>query len=233
MHCPGCGSAMKRLAVDGHGGTSVEIDLCMGCRAFWFDTFEDLHLTPAATLKLFAMIAGQSAAGTPALAKVCFCPKCSTRLVLTHDRQRNTPFQYWRCDRGHGKFTPFVDFLREKDFICPLSPQQITELRENIQMVHCSNCGAPIDLTKASACPHCGSPLSMLDMKKMLETARHLEKASHPATVPPRFANDEGQAAALFAKLKADAATRQATSPFGLVEAGLEAVAEWLHELIG
>jgi len=30
------------------------------------------------------------------------------------------------------------DFLREKDFIHPLSPQQINELRKNIQIVKCS-----------------------------------------------------------------------------------------------
>jgi hypothetical protein len=231
--CPGCGSVMKRLAVEGHAGMKVEIDLCMSCRAFWFDTFEDLRLTPAATLKLFALIADQPAAGSPALAKVLFCPKCGIRLALTHDRQRNTPFQYWRCDREHGKFTPFVDFLREKDFICPLSPQQIAELRQNVQMVHCSNCGAPIDLAKASACPHCGSPLSMLDMKRMLETARQLERASHRAPgplPPPRLAQDDGHIAALFTTLKFNAASG---SPLGLIELGLQSVAEWLRDLTG
>src|SRR5437764_641337 len=95
------------------------------------------------------------------------CPTCGVQLRLTHDRQRNTAFTYWRCDAGHGRFTPFVDFLREKDFIKPLSPQQLAELRRSVQTIHCANCGAPIDLTRDSTCGHCGAALSMLDLKKV------------------------------------------------------------------
>jgi hypothetical protein len=47
------------------------------------------------------------------------------------------------------------DFLREKNFIRPLTPEQIAELRRNIQIVNCSNCGAPIDLARGAACGHC------------------------------------------------------------------------------
>ena len=53
------------------------------------------------------------------------------------------------------------DFLREKNFVRPLSADQLTALRQNVQSVNCSNCGAPIDLAKTSACGHCGSPLEV------------------------------------------------------------------------
>src|SRR6476619_6323709 len=105
MQCPGCGTAMRRLTVEAVLGATVEIDVCSQCRAFWFDPFESIHLTPASTLQPF-----------PA---ACRCPRCGTRLLPTHDRQRNTPFEYLRCERGHGRFTRFNDFLREKDFVRP------------------------------------------------------------------------------------------------------------------
>ena len=74
------------------------------------------------------------------------CARCDLRLIDTHDRQRDTPFRYWRCGRRHGRFITFFDFLREKDFVRPLTPAQVAELRAQVRSVNCSNCGAPIDL---------------------------------------------------------------------------------------
>ena len=56
------------------------------------------------------------------------CPRCRGRLRLTHDRQRNTSFTYLRCRNGHGRLTTFFDFLREKDFVKPLTAQQLADL---------------------------------------------------------------------------------------------------------
>ena len=91
--------------------------------------FKSLQLAPASTLKLMKFIGENSSfAETPA-AEVLRCPICQDKLLLTHDWQRNTPFTYWRCDKEHGHFIGFFDFLREKDYIRPLSPQQIAKLR--------------------------------------------------------------------------------------------------------
>ena len=204
-------------------GTSVDINFCLGCRAFWFEPFETLHLTRGSTLKLFAVIADQApAVAASSVPNACYCPKCDARLLLTRDRQHNTSFQYWRCDRGHGRFTSFVDFLREKDFIRPLSPQQIKELRKNIQMINCSNCGAAIDLTRDSVCGHCGSPLSMLDTKKMAEMAKSetTGPAHEPAEIP-----------ALILLRESNAGRDAGSSSFSLVDLGLQAVAKWLRDL--
>ena len=105
------------------------------------------------------------------------CPRCNQRLALTHDLQsRATKFEYWRCLK-HGHFT-FLQFLTEKDFVRPLTPKQIAELRQNVQAVNCSNYGIPIDLVTQSACPHCGSPLSMIDMTQIAAHIRELEQAA-------------------------------------------------------
>jgi len=193
---------MERLTLDAVLGAKVDVDVCTQCRAFWFEPFETLHLTPASTLRLFSLIASAGPAG--AFPTTSHCPTCGAALLLTHDRQRNTPFTYWRCDAGHGRFTPFVDFLREKDFIKPLSPQQIAELRKNVQTIHCANCGAPIDLTHDSVCAHCGAALSMLDMKKMAEM---VNRPMPPVLVLPPIREH---------------------APESLIDLGLRAVAKWL-----
>jgi hypothetical protein len=99
--------------------------------------------------------------------------------------QRSTRFSYWRCNNDHGKFIRFFDFLKEKNFIHPMSPQQIEELRRNVQTVNCSNCGAPIDLATSSVCTHCGSALSMLDMNQAQQTLTQLRQAAEPRPMDP------------------------------------------------
>ena len=165
--CPGCGAEMTSLMLDARIGASVQIDLCPTCQVIWFDHLESVRLSPAATLEVFRVIGDRAQMSPAPMQNPMPCPRCGLRLLLTHDRQRNTPFRYWRCGRDHGRLTTFFDFLREKDFIRPLSAQQLAELRDNIQHLNCSNCGAPIDLAHESACAHCSSPISMLDVKQV------------------------------------------------------------------
>jgi hypothetical protein len=230
MRCPGCRDAMHELTVEGVLGMKIDVCACLTCRAFWFEPFETLHLTRAATLKLFRVIADQASAPAPAFPTDCFCPVCEARLLLTHDRQRSTAFQYWRCDSGHGRFTAFVDFLREKEFIRPLSPQQITELRQNIQMISCSNCGAPIDLTHETACSHCGAQLSMLDATKLRELAT--EAARPVALQPPvEMRQERSDMSALFASRPASSGAQPEQSLSNLIDLGLRTVAQWLRDV--
>jgi hypothetical protein len=94
VNCPGCATEMTRLALEGRLGTTLEIDLCSGCRAIWFDHFEQLHLTPGSTLKVFGVISEPASRSTTPFPTVLHCPRCDARLLLTHDMQRRTPFQY-------------------------------------------------------------------------------------------------------------------------------------------
>lgn len=135
-------------------GTSV-IDVCDSCHALWFDAFESVRLTRVAAIALFREV---HAAPTPlrrALPERMPCPRCGLALVATHDLQRATRFTYWRCPRGHGRLTPFVQFLREKDFIRPLSRDEIEELKVYLRAVRCSGCGASIELARNMVCPYC------------------------------------------------------------------------------
>ena len=168
MICPACGAAMTAQTLDGHLGTTVAIDLCLPCQVMWFDTQESLRLAPRAVLRLFRIIGERALEARPPAALHPACPRCQVRLALTHDRQRNTPFQYWRCLKNHGRLISFVEFLREKEFIRPLSAEQIADLRASVATVNCANCGGAIDLAASSVCTHCGSALSMIDVKSLL-----------------------------------------------------------------
>lgn len=184
MNCPSCGQGMTRERLDGQLGAVLQVDYCMTCQAFWFDQYENLQLTPASTLKLFTVIGEAAAAGRPERWNRGGCPRCGLRLLHTHDIQRNTPFEYWRCGRGHGRLISFYDFLREKNFIKPLTAAEAAELRSRISMVHCSNCGAPVDLERRTSCSHCGSPLSLLDLDQAKTLIGQLQGAGLPPPIP-------------------------------------------------
>jgi hypothetical protein len=222
---------MTALTLDGHLGAKVELDLCAPCQVIWFDRQESLRLSPGATLTLFRMIGERKQTSPAPLQDPLKCPRCDLRLLLTNDRQRNTPFRYRRCAREHGRLITFFEFLREKDFIRPLSRQQLAELRANVQMVNCSNCGAPIDLAHASGCAHCRTPLSMLDLHQIEAMATHLrraEDASHTVdpALPEKLKREKEAVDALFEALRAEGAGARPASA-GLVEMGLRLVAKW------
>jgi len=231
MNCPGCATAMTALALDGHLGTTVDLDLCATCQALWFDHLESVRLSPGGTLRLFRTISEGAPRSPSPLRQPLKCPRCRMHLTLAHDRQRNTPFQYWRCGRDHGRLITCFEFLREKDFIRPLSLEQLAELRANVQMINCSNCGAPIDLAHASACAHCGTPISMLDLKQIERMASQLRDDDRPSPaidpmLPERLAREKREVEQLFETMRTHGAGASPL-PFGLVEVGLRLVVSW------
>ena len=224
---------MAAQTLDGQHGRSVVVDVCLPCQSFWFDAHEALQLTPGGTLTLFKVIGAQTTRRQVTHADVAKCPRCRGRLRLTHDMQRATRFTYLRCPNGHGRLTTFFDFLREKDFVRPLTPAQLEDLRRNVQSVNCSGCGAPVDVAKASACGHCGAPLSVLDMQQAAALVAHLQTADARDRQPvsPTLTLDLARARRevdeAFAGQR-DADWFRDASSSGLVEAGLQAVVRWL-----
>jgi hypothetical protein len=170
-----------------------------------------------------------------ARADLAKCPRCRARLRRTSDMQRRTRFEYLSCPHGHGRLTTFFDFLREKNFIRPLSAEQIAELRRNIQIVNCSNCGAPIDLAQGAACGHCGTPLSMLDMQQAEALVDQLRQATVRSTqpinpaLPLEMARARREVEQTFAAVQSDEQWWREVTRSGLVAAGLSAVARWLR----
>jgi Zn-finger nucleic acid-binding protein/ribosomal protein L37E len=213
MKCSNCSAEMNAMTMEAHLSAPVEIDMCSACQSFWFDKWEDMKLSPGSTLKLMKLIGENSSPRSAPYANVLPCPRCGSHLVFTHDLQGNTRFSYWRCVNDHGRFIGFLDFLREKSFIRNVSAQEINELKQKIQTVNCANCGAAINLTTDSVCTHCGSPISILDVKQPQQWVSELKQAPEPLKFDP----------ALFKPEPADD-----DSSFNLVHAGLSAFARWL-----
>ncbi len=224
---------MTSHTLTGQLGRAVTIDLCDPCQAIWFDPRESLQLTPGATLMLFRVI-GEHVATPHALeSDTAKCPRCQARLRRTQDMQRSTRFEYFRCPNDHGRLTTFVDFLKEKDFVRPLTPVQVAELRKNFQAVNCSNCGSAIDLARTSDCSHCGSPLSMLDMRQaeaLVNTLREADRSGKPVdpALPLALARARREADEAFKGLPRDSMWFDDGASFGLVGAGLTALARLL-----
>ena len=212
----------------------VVIDMCHPCQAFWFDTRESVQLTPGSTLALFRTIGEKTGKPGPSMTDAPRCPRCRGQLKETNDLQKTTRFKYLACPKGDGRFITFFDFLREKEFVKPMNAKQIAELRQQVQTVNCSNCGAPVDVQQGAACGHCGSPLSMFDMKHAEKLVEQLQKAEAVAkTAGPLW---EKELASLRKdphfpnRYQNDVIWKDDVSVSGLVGAGLHAVARWLSE---
>ncbi|MDH4065887.1 MAG: zf-TFIIB domain-containing protein [Acidobacteriota bacterium] len=233
MDCPRCAAPMEEHTYEAHNGRAVVLDVCFPCQSFWFDSRESLALTPASTLALFRTISEHAGKPTATAAGLLKCPRCHGRLRLTKDLQRHTRFEYLKCPNGHGRLTTFLEFLKEKDFVRALTAHQIAELGQNVQFVNCSNCGAPVDLAKGSACAHCGSPLSMLDMgqaERLIAQLQAADKSGRPVdpALPLELERARRQTEASFAGLVQDVSFARDLSSGGLVFAGLHAVVRWL-----
>lgn len=226
---------MAREAVQGYLGRSLDIDYCAQCQVFWFDGREVLQLPPATTLALFKIVGDGAQHQRKALPAVMKCPSCRAQLRLTHDKQRNVPFTYFRCPHDHGRLTSFFDFLRQKNMVRPLSQDQLAELRQNVQSINCVNCGAPVDLANRSACGHCGTPLSIVDLKQagtvieQLRAAAHPDGAVHP-DLPIRLAAARRDVDRAFAQLASRSWDSSSNSSLDLVGAGLRVIGRWLKD---
>ena len=176
MNCPGCSQETSPENLEKYYAGAVIVDICHPCAAFWFDKIENLALTPGAVLRLFVIMNDNQPAQRNPLGNNLACPRCRARLLLTTDMQRATRFQYWRCPAEHGHFITFFEFLREKNFIRPLSAAEVGQLKQNVRTITCSSCGAPVDLNAGAVCAYCRAPLSMLDAKQVDTVVQALKR---------------------------------------------------------
>lgn len=209
--CPSCRNTMAERPVERLYGRSLAIDVCPACEGIWFDGQELLQLAPAATLTLLSDVVPERPGARTPLSATLACPRCDARLVETHDRQRNTPFVYYRCPRGHGKFLTFFQFLRAKNFVRPLDEREVAELRKGIRQVNCVNCGAPVQIEREAVCGFCRTPLTMLDPQQVRKAIEDLRRqAERPElerqALPLALAQERLRAERAFADAEASGA---------------------------
>jgi ribosomal protein S27AE len=175
---------MEQLPFGRKPNGEVILDVCWDCRAIWFDQYESAALTPGSVIALFREIHERRESSARPLADAMACPRCTSKLVLTQDIQRTNRLTYHRCTDGHGRFTTFFQFLREKQFIRSLSALEIDSLRATVKQVRCSSCGATVDLARDNACGYCRAPISVLDAEAVEKTLAGLTQAERRRTQP-------------------------------------------------
>lgn len=172
---------MQMHVLPGNLGHPIELDLCFQCQGMWFDPQENLKLTPAAVAELFRLLHEQRGAAHQPLATHLNCPRCRGALAQGFDQVRSGRYITYRCGNGHGRFSPFSSFMVEKGFVRQLTRPEIEDIAKRVAVIHCSSCGAPVDIRKDAACPHCRSAFSLLDPKaveKALEGYAHADKGA-------------------------------------------------------
>jgi hypothetical protein len=221
----------RRFGRQIHG--ELILDVCWDCSAIWFDQYESAQLAPGAVIELFRLIHDHRDKPARPLSDSMACPHCKAKLALTHDVQRTNRLTYHRCPNGHGRFTTFFQFLREKEFVRSLSQPEIEQLKATVSRVRCSGCGAPVDLGRDAACSFCHSPISMLDAQSVEKALAGYSDADRRRTRP-----DATEIAAAFESLVAThkGASRSAwnrpISPMQTTPALIDLVVEGIGELL-
>ena len=223
---------MQAIDLERRAAGTLVVDLCEPCQALWFDPMESPQLSPGATLELFRAINDSRPEVRRTLPQTMNCPRCDTPLAETQDLQHTTRFSYYRCMRGHGRLTPFFQFLREKNFIRPIPQEELERLKSLVRIIRCSSCGAPIDLATSTACEFCRAPIAILDPDAARRAVHELTTAE--ASVPAPVDDAEHAAAGILAAaqferaLAREQAGRQEGFAVDLVEVGLSALAAML-----
>lgn len=131
-----------------------------------------MQLAPAAVIQLFKEIQSHLNDARQPVAERLGCPRCGDALAVGFDVCKTGQFSYFRCLRGDGRYTPFFQFLREKQFVRSLTDVEIQQVRKEVRQIRCSECGAPIDLEHSSQCQYCHAPVSFLDPDAVAKAAR-------------------------------------------------------------
>lgn len=167
---------MEIHALPAQYGGEVEIDFCFACHGLWFDEMENLKLAPQAIATMFKEMHRHHDAPRTPLAARLRCVECHSGLVQGFDLVKSGRYITHRCPSRHGRFSSFSSFMIEKGFVRQLTRPEIADIAKKVGSIHCSACGAPVDLRKEDACSHCRSALSLLDpqaVEKALQTYAH------------------------------------------------------------
>ena len=176
---------MEASAFANHIGHAIEIDLCWPCHLIWFDDLESVSLSAESVIDLFRRIHAHRGDARNVTAMQSTCPRCVSSLNVVQDMARSVRFSYRRCPQGDGRLISFAQFLREKQFVRSLNPAEVARLAVTLKQIRCSSCGAPIQLDRDEACPHCGAALSILDSEAVEKALAAYESRRRPAVSRP------------------------------------------------
>jgi Zn-finger nucleic acid-binding protein/predicted nucleic acid-binding Zn ribbon protein len=166
LTCGNCRQPMQPLALPGHYGRDVELDLCRACHLVWFDQTETTRLNGPALLELIGQMAAAQTLPHELLRAGAGCPRCSGVLKTVHNQSRWGRSLQLECAKGHGAYQTFAQFLHEKGLLRPMSRIDRAKLVEARGHIDCVNCGAALGRDDEQ-CSHCLSVPSLLDVARL------------------------------------------------------------------
>ncbi len=178
--CGNCRKPMQRVALDGHYGHTVEIDVCRHCDLVWFDDIESAQLSGPALLALIGEMATSQTLPHELLRDDARCPRCDGALQLVHNESRWGRSTQLQCRRRHGAYQSFAQFLQEKGLLRPMSMIDRAKLLRDRGRIDCVNCGGAIGKDDA-LCPWCKSIPSLLDVARLAHALDPLDTIEPPA----------------------------------------------------
>ena len=163
--CGNCGAPLQVLALAGHYGSTVEIDLCAPCHLVWFDLVESARLAGPGLLALVgAMAEAQTLAHQP-LRPQLPCPRCQAPVRTVHNQTRWGRSLQLECPERHGAWQSFAQFLSEKGLLRAMTPADRTRALQ-AGALHCVNCGGAIGPAD-TACPWCTAQPAVVDVARL------------------------------------------------------------------
>ena len=178
--CGNCRQPMQRLALAGHYGHPVDLDLCRHCDLIWFDGTETAQLSGPALLELIGHMAAARALPHELLRPDACCPRCAGVLRIVHNQSRWGRSSQLQCARRDGAYQSFAQFLQEKGLLRPMSPIDRARLLREHGRLECVNCGGEIGKDD-ERCPWCRSIPSLLDIARLARALDPLDTIEPPA----------------------------------------------------
>jgi hypothetical protein len=180
LGCGNCRRPMRRMALAGHYGALVELDLCDACNLVWFDGTETARLDGSGLLELIGRMAEACALPYQALRAEAACPRCAGRLKTVHNQSRWGRSLQLECLRQHGAYQSFAQYLQEKGLLRPMSRIDRARLLRDRGRIDCVNCGASLGADD-TLCTYCGSVPSLLDVARLARALDPEEALDHAA----------------------------------------------------
>lgn len=166
LSCGNCRATMRGLALAGHYGASVELDICDRCDLVWFDGTETAQLSGPGLLALIGRMAEAYDLPFEPLRRDARCPRCAGPVKIVHNQSRWGRSVQLQCVRRHGAYQSFAEFLEEKGLLRPMSRLDRARLLRDRGRIDCVNCGAAIGVSD-ERCPFCASVPSLLDIARL------------------------------------------------------------------
>ena len=154
------------LALQGHYGRALELDLCAPCHLVWFDSIEAAQLAGPSLLALVGeMASAQTLAHTP-LRPQMGCLRCRGPLRTVHNPSRFGDSLQLECAQRHGAWQSFAQFLHQKGLLRPMSSADRRRALQRDGALQCVNCGGNMSQTDIR-CSWCTSVPAVVDVARL------------------------------------------------------------------